>query len=91
MLQGICLTWSGVMHGRKRKRLLLCGLASCSRFMCVVMNFSWRQITNHSNVFLARCRNHPQEWNDGSYNYSVMTTRLFTIPGGVTLWMHCRE
>ena len=33
MPQGICLTWSGVMHRRKRKRLLLCGLASGSIYM----------------------------------------------------------
>ena len=69
------------MHRRKRKRLLLFGLASGSIYMCVVVNLSWRQITNSSNVSSARRRNHPQELNDGSYDYSVMTTRLCTVPG----------
>ena len=53
--------WSGVMHRRKRKRLLLRWLESGSIYMCVVVNLSWRQITNHSNVSSVRRRNHPQE------------------------------
>ena len=58
MPQGICLTWNGGMHKQRRNGLLLRGLASGSIYMYMVVSLSWKQTTNHSNVHLARRRNH---------------------------------
>ena len=73
-----------------RKRLLFCGLASGSIYVCVVANLNWRQITNCSNISLARRRNDPRELNDGCYDYGVMSINLLTVTRRQTLrmWMN---
>ena len=58
MLRGICQRLSDVTHRRRRRHLLLYGLANGFIFMCMVASLSLKPTINHLSVFLVRHQNH---------------------------------
>ena len=65
---------------------------ACERFNIYVSGREFELETDQKPLeCTARRRNHLQELKDGSCDYSVMTTRLFTVPERQTLRMRCRE
>lgn len=66
---------------------------ACKQFNVFMSGREFELETDHKPLECssARRRNHPQELKDGPCDYSVMTTRLLTVPGKQSLQMRCRE